>query len=164
MDGGEEEKRRREGEIWARNATQGQIKKGMEEARRRHYKEGKEDCMKTRCMWMEEWRIRGEEKQRREEEEKRREEGKRRVDSGGRNAGPGQIRKIKEEARRGHCKERKGKGQGNAIDVDEGMREKRRREEEIRAERGGFYGRDRKLSWHVPLSTTSRKKLGMFVS
>ena len=56
----------------------------------------------------------------------------------------------KEEVRRGHCKERKGKGQGNAMDVDEGVEEKRRREKEIRAVRGGFYGRDCELSWHVP--------------
>ena len=34
--------------------------------------------------------------------------------------------------RRGHCKETKGKGHGNAMDVDGVVEEKRRREEEIR--------------------------------
>ena len=60
------------------------------------------------------------------------------------------MRKGKEEVRQGHCKERKGKGQGNAMDVDEGVEEKRRREEEIWAGRGGFYGQGCELSWHVP--------------
>ena len=36
------------------------------------------------------------------------------------------------------------------MDVDEGVEEKRRREEGIRAKRGRFYGRDCALSWHVP--------------
>ena len=123
---GGEEKRR--GDLGEKNATQGQIKKGMEEARRGHYKEGKEDGVKTRCMWMEEWWRRGEEKQR-SEEEGRREEEKRRVDSGGRNAGPGQIRKVKEEARRGHCKETKGNGKETRWMW---MEEWRRRREEKR--------------------------------
>ena len=61
-----------------------------------------------------------------------------------------QIGKGNEEVRRGHCKQRKGKGQGNVMDVGDGLEEKERREEQIRAERGGFYGRDCVLSWHVP--------------
>ena len=61
-----------------------------------------------------------------------------------------QIGKRKEEVRWGHCKQRKGKGQGNAMDVDDGVEEKGRGEEKIQAERGGFYGRDCVLSWHVP--------------
>ena len=36
------------------------------------------------------------------------------------------------------------------MDVGDGVEEKGRREEKIQAERGGFYGRDCVLSWHVP--------------
>ena len=35
------------------------------------------------------------------------------------------------------------------MDVDEGVEEKRRRDQEIRAEMGGFYGRDCELSWYA---------------
>ena len=42
----------------------------------------------------------------------------------------GKQGRERNKAGQGHCKEREGKRQGNAVDVDGGVEEKRRREEE----------------------------------